>query len=517
MAAFPDPPAGPDAALSRRNGPAPSRRALLGTALAAAAAGPAAAQAPEPCPGPCAFPDRLDDASRLNATPVARHIPIGPDPDHAVLARLRAEMRDAAAHGRPVCIGGARHSMGGQSLVRGGSAITFRAGTVTPDRAAGTYRATAGARWRDVIAALDPLGLSPTVMQSNNDFGVAGTFSVSAHGWAVPHGPFASTVRAIRLMLADGEVVTCSREENAELFRLAAGGYGLVGIVLDLDVAAAPNALLGPTFERMPAAAFAGRFLSLCADPAVAMAYGRLDVSARNFLGEALMVGYRASLPSPGPLPRAAAGGLGVTLARQVYRGQIGSEGGKRRRWYAETVLAPRGAGAATRNRLLNEPVSGLGDPGPGRTDILHEYFVPPDCLADFLAACRAIIPRSRQDLLNVTLRYVGADDLSLLSYAPAPRIAAVLSFPQRMTVEAEDDMRDMTRALLDAILPLGASFYLPYRLHARRDQMERAYPRAEAFADLKRRHDPRLLFRNALWDTLLAPPGLAPPGPART
>jgi hypothetical protein len=37
-----------------------------------------------------------------------------------------------------------------------------------------------------VIKALDPIGFGPKVMQSNNDFGVAATFSVNAHALDVP-------------------------------------------------------------------------------------------------------------------------------------------------------------------------------------------------------------------------------------------------------------------------------------------------------------------------------------------
>ena len=77
----------------------------------------------------------------------------------------------------------------------------------------------------------------------------------------------------------------------------------------------------------------------------------------------------------------------------------------------------------------MNYPVSVLAGTDAQRTDILHEYFVPPERFGDFLAACREIIPPSRQDLLNVTLRYVDADLASVLSFAPAPRIAAVMLF----------------------------------------------------------------------------------------
>lgn len=86
-----------------------------------------------------------------------------------------------------------------------------------------TYRVAAGARWRQVVTALDPLGWSPAVMRSNNDFGLAATLSVNAHGWPVPYGPFGTTVRSFRLMLASGDLVTCSPMENSELFAARAG------------------------------------------------------------------------------------------------------------------------------------------------------------------------------------------------------------------------------------------------------------------------------------------------------
>jgi FAD/FMN-containing dehydrogenase len=221
----------------------PTRRAMLASALAAtvAAAVPRAAWA--------VGPTILNDASQLNPTPVAKHIVIRPDQEARTIELLRSELKEAAAAGRAVAMGVARHSMGGQSLERDGTAFTFDTPICFPDRAAGAYQAQAGARWRDIISTLDPIGFSPAVMQSNNDFGVASTFSVNAHGWPVPHSPFGSTVRSLRMMLADGTVVTCSREENAELFRYAMGGYGLFGIILDLVVEMVPNVSLIPAFE----------------------------------------------------------------------------------------------------------------------------------------------------------------------------------------------------------------------------------------------------------------------------
>lgn len=465
-----------------------------GAVVALEAALPAVAAAAEPTV--------LNDASALNPTPVFRHWVVQPNEQADIIARLRTELTAAAAERRPVCVGAARHSMGGQSLPRDGLAITVNSARCETDRSAKTFRADAGTRWHHVITALDRIGFSPAVMQSNHDFGVAATFSVNAHGWPVPYGPFGSTVRSLRLMLADGAVVTCSRTENQELFQLAMGGYGLIGIILEVEAGMVDNQLLRATQAVMPSKEFARAFTgAIDEDALVLMAYGRLSVARRGFFDEAVLVTYRTT-QSNGPLPAARTGGLVATVSREIYRAQIGSEAAKRARWLAETKL---GQGVATRNTLMNEPVSNLAGRDKGRTDILHEYFVPPDRFNDFIAACQQIIPRSGIEFLNVTLRYVGADSESVLAFAPTRRIAAVMSFSQEMRPEAEVAMRRMTEALIECVVAIGGSFYLPYRLHARRDQVAKAYPNAARFVERKRHYDPQLLFRNAMWQEYFA------------
>ncbi|MDB5424763.1 MAG: D-arabinono,4-lactone oxidase [Phenylobacterium sp.] len=443
----------------------------------------------------------LNDASRLDATPVRRHWR-PPAPEASFIDGLRRELRDAAAAGRPVCVGGARHSMGGQSLVRDGTAITFDTGWRRADPASRTYRARAGARWREVIQTLRPLGFSPKVMQSNSDFTLGGTFSVNAHGWAAPMGPMGSTVRSVRLMLADGQIVTCSRTREPELFGLAMGGYGLFGVLLDFELDMVPDDTLESRLDPMPAAAFGPRFERTLHGPGVVMGYGRLSVARNNFLQQALMVTFRRKPGAARPAPGDAREGLLSKLTREVYRAQIGSEYWKEARWYAETTLAPRlEAKVVSRNNLLSAPVSALADHDRSRTDILHEYFLPPARLGDFLQACREVILPTKLELLNVTLRYLAPDPVSVLAYAPASRVAAVMSFAMPLTHEADEGMRRMTEVLVERVIGIGGSFYLPYRLHARRDQLERAYPRLAGFLEHKRRYDPKLLFRNTLWD----------------
>ncbi len=449
----------------------------------------------------------INDASRLNPTPVARHVRLKSPYLNDLIERVRAEIKDAAADKRPVAVSVARHSMGGQSLPRDGTAITIDGGPIEIDKANRSYRAGAGMRWADVIRALDPIGLSPAVMQSNHDFGIGSTFCVNAHGWPTPYGPFGSTVRSIRMVLADGSLVNCSRTENAELFRLAMGGYGLFGVIVELDVEAAPNLLLTPKFERMDPDKFAAAFVKAVeTDPEVRMAYGRLAVARKGFFDDSLLITYRPANIQPDRLPAASSSSSMTGVQRDVYRAQTGWETAKRLRWFMESRIGPAITGGdATRNSLMNEPVANLAGSNARLTDILHEYFVPPDRFHEFLVACRDVVPKARAEFLNVTLRYVAADETPMLTFALGKRIAAVMSFSQEISPDGEADMIRMTEALIDRVTAIGGAFYLPYRLHARRDQVAKAYPRTAEFIASKRRYDPHTIFRNAMWDTYFA------------
>lgn len=447
----------------------------------------------------------LNDASGLSQTPVAKHIVVAEDPGEALVAALRRELAEARADGRPVNVAAARHTMGGQAIPRDGTAVTLKSDVFEPDSAAGVYRCGAGLRWSSAIAQMDPIGFSPKVMQSNNDFGVASTFCVNAHGWPVPWSGMGSTVRSVTMLLADGELVTCSRSENPDLFAQSMGGYGLTGLITEMDVEMVPNLRLTPAYREMAGEDFGPAMVAAVTDPEINMAYGRLNVDRDDFFSTALLITYAPSADQAA-LPPASGSGFVSKFARHLFRAQLNNETVKSLRWWVETDLQRRlVSGEVTRNSLVNEPVVTLDDRDPARTDILHEYFVPPDRFGDWVRMCREVIPASYQELLNITLRHVGADRESWLAYAPADRIACVMLFSQEMTARAEADMARMTRALIDGTMDLGGSYYLPYRLHATQAQFERAYPRAAEFVQAKRALDPGLSFRNALWDTYMA------------
>jgi FAD/FMN-containing dehydrogenase len=444
-------------------------------------------------------PGMVDDASRLNRTRVSEVWSVPPDPDDAE-RQLADLLRRAAAEGLKVSIAGSRHTMGGHAISPDGLVIDMLPfDAMELDEVRDLLRVGAGARWSRIIPYLDARGRSVRVMQSNNSFSVGGSLGANCHGWQFGRPPIASTVESFRLMRADGSVVRCSREENRELFSLALGGYGLFGVMLDVDLRVAPNERLRLEQRLVPVDAALETFEQMIRQgPDVSMVYARMNVTPERLFDQVVINLFHHE--TDGTIPELAEPGA-AGLKRAIFRGSADSDYGKQLRWEAETRLQPFLSGKVfSRNQLLNEGVEFYRNRSADSTDILHEYFVPHDGVDAFVPRARDIVLDRGGNLLNVTVRYVETDEDAFLRYAERPMFAFVMLFNQRMTPEAEETMAAMTRELIDASLDAGGRYYLPYRLHATPEQFHRAYPQGRRFFDLKRQYDPGELFVNRFY-----------------
>jgi FAD/FMN-containing dehydrogenase len=434
----------------------------------------------------------VDDASRLNQIQM-QVVKVSGDFATAEV-QLRTALQTATARGLKVTIAGSRHTMGGHTLYPNGVSLDlsqFRQMQLQPSTRILTVHS--GATWAQVIPYLNRQGYSVAVMQSNNDFSIGGTMSANAHGWQPDRPPFASTVESFRLMLADGKVVRCSRQEHPQLFSLVLGGYGLFGIVLDVNLRVVPNRMYTSRRVTTTSQDYVQTYRKqITAD--VGMAYGRLSVAPDSFLQEAIVTTYHQvaaatpsatlTLPEPG-------------LARIVMRGSVGNDYGKQLRWQLEKASGGEAGTNVSRNQILNRPATLFENHQQAATDILHEYFIPPASLPLFLEKCRQILPKHKADLLNVTVRNVHPDRDAFLHYANREMFGLVMLFNQQRNPTAEANMQAVTRSLIEAVLEVGGTYYLPYRLHATPDQFQRAYPQANRFFQLKRQYDPNELFQN--------------------
>ncbi len=449
----------------------------------------------------------MDDASRLNETTMTEVLAVAPGRETA-----ESQLRDLLARARRdklrVAVAGARHSMGGHTIYPGGIAVDMLPfNHMELDETTDILHVGAGARWNEILPYLNERGKSVAVMQSNNSFSVGGSISVNCHGWQTGRPPIASTVESLRLMKADGSIVTCSRTENPELFSLVLGGYGLFGIILDVDLRVVPNEMLRLERTAVPIADYARERGERTGESKDAvLAYGRLDVTAENFLQSALLnVWKRDEGLVCTTAPMAVLSMTGVR--RAIFRGSVGDAYGKTLRWWAENELQPIiSSDCSTRNELLNVGVELFENRSETDTDILHEYFVPPAEFENFVSAAREIILRRKADLLNVTVRDVQPDNDTFLHYADKPMLCLVMLFNQVTTPAGEAAMEELTQELIDAALAAGGRYYLCYRLHSTQQQIRQGYPMLEAFFDKKREYDPDEIFQNEFYRKYAAP-----------
>jgi len=101
------------------------------------------------------------------------------------------------------------------------------------DGTQGVLTCEAGTLLSDVIDTLLPRGWFPSVTPGTKQVTIGGLIAADVHGknhHAV--GSFCDHVESLDLLLADGRIVTCSKEENAALFAATCGGMGLTGVII---------------------------------------------------------------------------------------------------------------------------------------------------------------------------------------------------------------------------------------------------------------------------------------------
>ena len=101
------------------------------------------------------------------------------------------------------------------------------------DTQTGLLTCEAGVLLADVLETFVPRGWFPPVVPGTKFVTVGGMIAADVHGKNHHQdGSFGAHVESLLLVTADGETRTCSRMENADLFRATLGGMGLTGIIL---------------------------------------------------------------------------------------------------------------------------------------------------------------------------------------------------------------------------------------------------------------------------------------------
>ncbi|NUR30224.1 MAG: FAD-binding protein, partial [Catenulispora sp.] len=134
------------------------------------------------------------------------------------------------------------------------------------DKEAGLVTVESGMPLHQLNALLAENGLALTNMGDIQVQTVAGAIGTGTHGTGRASGSIAAQVAALELVLAGGEIVNCSPEQNAELFQAARLGVGAIGYVTAVTFRTEPTFLLTAREEPMRLDAVLDGFDELVAD-----------------------------------------------------------------------------------------------------------------------------------------------------------------------------------------------------------------------------------------------------------
>ena len=448
-----------------------------------------------------------DIHSQLNETSMRR----------VVKPRTAEEVQRAIAvirkDGGSLSVAGGRHAMGGQQFLDGGTLLDMRGlnRIISLDSERGLLRVEAGIMWSDLVRGLRDMQRgnsrrwSIVQKQTGADrLSIGGALAANGHGRGLTFQPIVQDVESFDVVDADGVLRHCSRVENAELFSLATGGYGLFGVIYAVTLRLQPAHRVRRVVEITTIDLLESLFRQRIAD---GFTYGdfqyKTDETSPGFLRDGVMSCY---IPVPeDDAPESDAPPTLNMLSEQDWRGLLYlSHADKARAFeqYAGFYMSTDGQTYDSDTFQLSQYIDDyhreldvmLNAPVKG-TETITELYVPLPSLADFMDAAARELNRRKANVIYGTIRLIERDDETFLNWAKRHYACIVFNLHVEHTDAGIAQTADALRALIDLAIERGGSYFLTYNKFATQQQLERCYPQFPEFLAKKREYDPDGVF----------------------
>jgi FAD/FMN-containing dehydrogenase len=365
----------------------------------------------------------------------------------------------------------------------------------------GILKCEAGVSLDDIIKHLAPRGWFPMVTPGTKYITIGGAIANDVHGKAHhADGSFVNCVHDFTILLANGQIVRASREENADLFWANFGGLGLLGIILTATIRlrrivttyfkqkAFPARNLDEMLQAIDESNEEYTYSVAWIDPmAKGKALGRGVLTAGNHAviddlpeslkSDPLKIGKKPKITVPFYLPGFALNPLTISLLDLVLYWKQKSAPNIS---HYESFFYPLD--------MINEWNRGYGKRG----FIQYQFVIP---MQDGRKNIRTLLTEVTKSncipFLNV-LKKFGKDQGGLLSF-PFEGYTFAIDFP----ITAQ--LKPFTQKLDQMVLAMGGRIYLGKDAYLDEATFKAMYPQYKTWLDIKRKYDPGNVFSSDL------------------
>lgn len=446
-----------------------------------------------------------DVHSRLNPTAVASLA----SPEST--AQLADIIRDAKARGQSISISAGRHAMGGQQFGAGTTHISLSNmdQVLSFDQEAGIVRVEAGIGWPKLMTELNArqagrerVWVIAQKQTGADELSVGGALSANAHGRGLRFRPLIQDVEAFQLVNADGELLTVSRTQHPELFRLVIGGYGLFGVIATVDLRLTPRTKLKRVVEVVPIDELPGKTRDRLEAGALYGDYQyKTDLASPDFMRLGVLSTYHP-VPPETPIPagqrRLSSDDWNELLLLAHARKSEAFD--RYRRFYLSTNGQIYWSDTHQMSYYNDAYEDYLRTRMPGYRPgslMITEVYVPREQIQAFSEQIGEDARAGNFDVIYGTMRLIERDEESYLAWAKRNYACVIFNLRVEHTPDGiAKAQRDFQR-IIDRALELGGSYYLTYHRWARKDQVLRAYPQFPEFLKWKLHFDPAERFQS--------------------
>ncbi len=359
--------------------------------------------------------------------------------------------------------------------------------------------------WRDIQDFIDPYDLSIMTMQTYSNFTVGGSLSVNVHGRYIWFGPLILSVRSIKIVLANWDIVMASRSENSDIFYGAIGWYGWIGIIVEATLELRDNTMLERVYDDMKIEQYGDFFRENIRDNRDVI-FHNADIYPPHYT-RIRATSWKKTSKLPTTQDRLIPRDTSYSLNQKVYNFMTNAQNPLTQtdygKWTREHIIDPlvyRKSEIHSRNYEASYDVAEL-EP-ESRTEnsyVLEEYFCPVGRINEFVPKMREIFNRHNANVINISIRHALPDDGSLLAWATEEVFAFVVYYNQKTSIPARREVAVWTRELIDAVISVEWRYYLPYQLHGTISQVRNCYSRFDEYCELKKKYDPKGRLSNSL------------------